>query len=174
MKNESTTALAPATALAKFVANDPFFLMANRFNNAIARRVLGLLKASGFADGNELDDWFNKVTELGEAVPIDITETDDQVVVKAKVPGFTEKDIDVRVEPQRLYIAGKREKSSEEKKGRSVYSEWSSNEMYREFELPAEIDQDKVKADVANGVLEIRMPKRQKAKKIELAKKAAA
>ena len=87
----------------------------------------------------------------------------------AQVPGFTEQDIDLRVDSQRLYITGKHEESSKEKKEKSVYSEWQAKQLFREFDLPTVIDPDKVKAHVKNGVLEITMPKREKTKKIDLA-----
>jgi HSP20 family protein len=78
------------------------------------------------------------------------------------------------VDPQRLYIRARHEESSEEKKDKSVSSERRSNEIYREFPLPAEIDPNKVEATVTNGVLEVKLARRQKPKKVEVAKKAAA
>ncbi|MGA2990910.1 MAG: Hsp20/alpha crystallin family protein [Candidatus Korobacteraceae bacterium] len=172
MKKQETTTLAPMTVFEKLVENDPF--LTRPFNDVFLRQALSVLVGSGLAGTEELQNWWNKALESLQPVPVDVTETEDQLTVKAKVPGFTEKEIELRVDPQRLYIRARHEESSEEKKDKSVSSERRSNEIYREFPLPAEIDPNKVEATVTNGVLEVKLARRQKPKKVEVAKKAAA
>ena len=108
-------------------------------------------------------------------VHVNIIEAAENLEVKAEVPGFTEKEIEVAVEPYRLTITGKRETEikKEENKGKMVYSEFCSNQILRIVDLPASVDAEKTTATLKNGVLQLTMPKTVKAKAIEIQSKAA-
>jgi HSP20 family protein len=93
--------------------------------------------------------------------------------VCAEVPGFREEEIEVRAEPRRIYISGERKDEPGRKKGTTIYSEWGSNQISRWFELPAEIDFEKVKATLSDGVLELTLQKARAARKIHVESKAA-
>jgi len=136
----------------------------------IASRAFDFFKASGFTHGHDLQDWFKAEWEVLQPVPIDMTETEQNIVVKAQVPGFSEKEIDLRVDSQRLYISGKHEESAEQKDAKPLFSEWRSNQILRQVELPVPIDPDHVTAHMNNGVMEVTMPKPEKPRRIELAK----
>jgi len=172
MKQEHGTALAsaPAPMIEKLSDNDPLLERLEQMRKAIAYRAFDLFKAAGLTHGHDLQDWFKAESEVLQSVPIDITETEQDIVVKAQVPGFSEKEIDLRVDSQRLYITGKHQESVERKKGKSLYSEWQSNQILRQVDLPVPIDSDHVTAYIDNGVMEVTLPKAEKPKKIELAK----
>ena len=104
-----------------------------------------------------------------------LVETDDSLEVKAEVPGFNEKEIEVSVEPRRLTITGKRETETkkEEKKSKTVYSEFCSNQILRIVDLPASVDAEKTIATLKNGVLQLTMPKVAKAKTLEIKPRGA-
>jgi HSP20 family protein len=108
-------------------------------------------------------------------VHVNIAEAEDSLEVKAEIPGFSEKEIEVSVEPRRLTITGKRETETtkEENKGKTVYSEFCSNQILRIVDLPASIDAEKTTATLKNGVLQLTMPKTAKAKTLEIKPKAA-
>lgn len=128
--------------------------------NEIAKRAFGFFEQRNRADGLDMDDWFRAESEMLRPMPIELIETDANYSIRAEVPGFEAKDIEVRVEPTSIYIHGKSEQKKEEKKGKEVkYSEVSSNELCRRIDLPTSIDTEKVTAQVANGVLELTMPK---------------
>jgi HSP20 family protein len=93
--------------------------------------------------------------------------------VKAEVPGFNEKEIEIGVEPGRLTITGKRETKKEEKKGKVVCAESRSDQILRMVDLPAEIDTDKVTATLKNGILDLTLPKVTKAQPLRIHPKAA-
>lgn len=142
--------------------------------NKIARRAYELFAGSGFTNGHDLQDWFAAEHELLARTPIDLKDNDKEFTVIAGMPGFTEKEVEIRVEPRRVSITGKREEKSEDKnKGQTVYSE-RSNEVFRAIDLPAEVDPDKVKATLSNGELEIILAKKETAKKVPVQEKAAA
>jgi len=141
--------------------------------NRIARRAYELFASSGFTDGHDLEDWLLAESELFGKMPVELSQTENELTVSAGLPGFTEKDIEIRVEPRRLFITGKREEKSEEKqKGETVYSE-RSNEVFRTIDLPVEVDPDKVKTTLNKGELEITMPKKEIGKKVMIEQKIA-
>ena len=138
-----------------------------------ARRAYELFASSGFTDGHDLEDWLLAESELFGRMPVEVTETEKELTVSAGLPGFTENDIGIRVEPRRLFISGKHEEKSENKeKGETVYSE-RSNQVFRTIDLPADVDPDKVNATLSNGELEITLPKKEIGKKITIKQKVA-
>jgi len=141
--------------------------------NRIARRAFDLFASSGFTDGHDREDWLFAESELFGKMPVELKQTEKELTASVGLPGFTEKDIEIRVEPRRLFITGKREEKSEDKqKGETVYSE-RLNEVFRMIDLPAEIDPDKVKATLSQGELEITMPKKEIGKKVAIEQKVA-
>ena len=143
-------------------------------HDAIARRAYDLSTSRGFSPGQDWADWFLAESELLQQVPLEITETESDLRVIAALPGFTEKDIEVRVDPRRLFICGQREVKTEPRtNGEVVYSERRSDQVYRAIDLPAEVDPAKLKATLNNGELEITLPKKELGKKLMEEEKAA-
>lgn len=110
--------------------------------------------------------------ELARMPTVDVYEEGDQIVVKAEVPGMKKEDIDVRIAGDTLTFSGRKEK--EEKVERKDYFRYerSAGEFSRSVKLPAEVQADKVSAQLKEGVLEIRAPKtadaKARSKKIEV------
>ena len=101
----------------------------------------------------------------GEWAPaVDILEDENKVVVKAELPGMTEKDIDVSILGDTLTIKG--EKKKEEEKNDKQYHrlERIYGAFHRTVTLPSTVVSDKTKASFKNGILEIEMPKKEEAK----------
>lgn len=98
---------------------------------------------------------------------VDVFEEGDDVVVKAELPGMKKEDIDVTLTDNTITISG--EKKKEEKVERKDYYrlERSFGSFTRTLSLPAEVASDKAKAQFKDGVLEIRIPKTEEAKKKE-------
>ncbi|MCX7724241.1 MAG: Hsp20/alpha crystallin family protein [Thermodesulfovibrio sp.] len=99
---------------------------------------------------------------------VDIYEEEDDLVVKAELPGINKEDIEVKITDDYITIAG--EKKKEEKVQRKDYYRYerSYGSFSRTFRLPVEVQTDKAKAKFENGVLEIRIPKTEEAKKKEI------
>ena len=150
-----------------------FDQLENTFNT-IARRAYEIFEGNGRAFGRDLEDWFQAESELLHPVHVNIEESDDSLAVKAEVPGFTEKELEVSIEPRRLTITGKREAKKEEKTARTVYAERCCDQVLRIVDLPADIETEKVSATLKNGVLEFTMPKVAKAQIVRIHPKVAA
>ena len=149
-----------------------FDQLENTFNT-IARRAYEIFEANGRAFGRDLEHWFRAERELLHPVLVNVTETDGSFEMKAEVPGFNEKEIEIGVEPRRLTITGKREAKKEEKKGKTVWAESCCDQILRTVDLPADIETDNVTATLRNGVLELTLPKVAKAHTLRIHPKAA-
>jgi len=102
--------------------------------------------------------------------PVDIYETESDVILKAEVPEVNQKDIDIQVENNTLTLKGERKFEKETKKENFHRIERAYGTFTRSFTLPNAIDQERIHADYKDGVLKITMPKREetKAKQIKV------
>ncbi len=108
-----------------------------------------------------LEDVF-PVTAEREAVlvpPIDVYETDSEVVVKAELPGIKKEDIDVTIKENSVHIKAEKKEEKEEKTETVHRVERFYGKVERVVPLPAEIKPEEAKAEYKDGVLEIRIPK---------------
>jgi HSP20 family protein len=128
-------------------------------SEAIAKRAYDFFEQRGREFGRDVDDWLHAELELLRPAPVEIIEGDSELKVRVEVPGFTAKDIQVSVDPQRVIISGKLEKTDEQKTERTVYTERRSNEILRTLELPAEVDPTKATATLKDGVLHLSLAK---------------
>jgi HSP20 family protein len=105
---------------------------------------------------------------------VDIVEGENDLVLRADVPGIDLKDIDIRLENGTLTIKGER-KFENSQNGKGYHRvERSYGVFARSFALPETVDTEKVSADYREGVLTITIPKKELAKprsiKIEVSK----
>ena len=96
---------------------------------------------------------------------VDVYEEKDDVVIKAEIPGLSKEDISVQVTNSTLTIKGDKKREQEVKEDDYYRCERSFGSFTRAVALPCEVKADQVKASFKNGVLEIRMPKTEEAKK---------
>ena len=96
--------------------------------------------------------------------PVDIFETADSIVLKAELPGVTRENIDIQVRDNALTLKGERRFEREVKDENYLRIERSYGAFQRGFNLPAMIQQDKIKAVFKDGVLEVTLPKAEEAK----------
>jgi HSP20 family protein len=164
---------AKKTVPLKLLTVGELFNRMNEVYDMVARRAFRIFESNGQQLGHDLEDWLRAESEILHPVHMDVTEAGGQLRVRAEVPGFTEKDLEISVEANRLTISGKRETREEKKEGKKIFSELSSDRIFRVLELPAEVDAERVTATLKNGVLELEMPKAETAKKIRIQAKAA-
>ncbi len=106
--------------------------------------------------------------EIEETAPVvDIYEEGDDVVVKAEMPGIKKEDVEVSLTDDTITISGEKKKEEEVERKNYYRLERSYGSFTRSFRLPVEVQSDKAKAKFKNGVLEIRIPKTEEARKRE-------
>ena len=96
---------------------------------------------------------------------LDVSENDGEFVVKAELPGIDPKEVDINLTGNLLTIKG--EKRHEEEKTEDGFHrvERSYGTFSRSFQLPCEVEEDKIEAHYKNGVLDLRLPKAESAKR---------
>jgi len=99
---------------------------------------------------------------------LDVSETKDNIVVKAEVPGMDGKDIDISLSGGVLTLKGEKKQEKEEKDENYYFAERSYGAFFRSVQLPHEVQTDKVQASYKNGVLTITLPKSEEAKAKEV------
>lgn len=173
---EDTMAEAPAKSeTTKSVAKtDPFGALHQEIERVFDRFSGGLGKS--FFDIEPFRGGF--VTTSAIAAPkVNVAETDKAFEVTAEIPGIDEKDIEVTLADGVLTIKGEKHEEKEEKDEKKNYHlvERSYGSFRRAFNVPDNVDEDKIKAEYDKGVLQLSLPKtkpsqpEQKARKISIA-----
>src|ERR1035437_6224331 len=104
MSQETATQIARVPEILNLSAGHPFFDLAQEIDGLIARRAYELYESRGSVHGHDAEDWFHSVSEILLNVFADITGTEIELTIRADVPGFSEKDLGIRVEPRSVCI----------------------------------------------------------------------
>lgn len=91
--------------------------------------------------------------------PIDVWETEDELVLAVDLPGITEDKVAIEVDDGVLTISGERERRTEQESDRFYRFERRFGSFSRSVTLPQGIDTSKISADFEGGVLEVHVPK---------------
>ncbi|MHC4976292.1 MAG: Hsp20/alpha crystallin family protein [Planctomycetota bacterium] len=106
------------------------------------------------------DPWMTRFEETTEGyLPLDISETDKEVVVRAWLPGFKKNEVNVEVHDNVLTITARHDKEKEFKDENFITRERSWGALMRRFELPTAVDEGKAWAELVNGELTLRLHK---------------
>ncbi len=110
-----------------------------------------------------LSDFFD--SSLNKTVPeVNVLENNDAFTIEVAAPGLEKKDFKIDLNNRVLTISSEKETKQIDKKEKYVRREFSYSSFQRSFGLPDSVDQDKVKANHAAGILTIEIPKREEAK----------
>ncbi len=93
--------------------------------------------------------------------PIDLSETDNEIVVRAAVPGLKPEDLEVSIDDGLLTIRGETREEKKEEGARYYYRELRWGRFERSVRLPAPVDESRAEAKLEHGILTIRLPKAQ-------------
>ena len=110
-------------------------------------------------------DWPPATRGTGSFVPrLDVSETDKEVLVTAELPGLDEKDVEVTFSEGCLLIGGEKKSEREEKEGAYHLVERNEGSFSRVVELGSAVDPEKAEASYKNGVLTVKVPKKEDSK----------
>lgn len=112
----------------------------------------------GFPSVSGLLDW-----PAGPAV--DLVEGDDEILVLADIPGVRKEDIELSVQGNLLTIKGEKRRGEPTKLHKVVRTETWAGNFSRMVDLPESVNPDKVEAQLRDGILRIRIAKREEAKR---------
>jgi HSP20 family molecular chaperone IbpA len=121
-----------------------------------------------------LDDFDRFFSNFWDMVPeraaetkipsVDVRETKDEYILEAELPGFSESEVDVNVDNHVLHLSSKKEEDRTEEKKDYIMRERKSYSFSRSFVLPENVNEDKIKGEFKNGILTLKMPKKEEKK----------
>jgi HSP20 family protein len=110
-------------------------------------------------------------TEWSEEVwspSVDISETEDNVIIKAEMPGLNKDDVKISLQDNTLTLMGEKKQEKVEKDANYHRVERSYGVFNRSFTLPTSVKSDKIKATYKDGILSITLPKTEEVKPKEI------
>ncbi len=122
-----------------------------------------LVRWDPFEEMNRLHDHFLSGRGLSKQafqVAVDIREEDDAFYVDAEVPGLAAEDVKVDIEKNVLTLSGERKVEKEEVEGTYRRVERQYGSFTRSFTLPETVDTENISADLKDGVLALKLPKK--------------
>ncbi len=136
----------------------------------VRARAFELFSRRGFAEGHAIDDWLTAEREICWPAS-ELSEQEQTYTLSVALPGFEAADITVTATAGQLIVHAK---SKEAKKGGGkVWSEFRSNDVYRQLDLPQLIDPQSVSASLHNGLLKIVATKSAKPRVVPISSAAA-
>ena len=143
-------------------------------NNITRYRPIGSL----FGLPRELDRWmdealgsvqFGRGENLRNWYPLtDVSETPEHLTLRLEVPGLSREDLKISVENNMLTVRGEKSQETSSEDETFYRTERSYGSFERSFSLPSHVDRDDVSASLQDGVLTIRLPRREEAKAREI------
>ena len=135
---------------------------------------------SPFAEMRRFDDMFNRLWNGGSrypespeswSIPLDVTRSNDEVIVKASLPGVSKDRVDVTIEENVLTIRAEVEEEGEREDAGYLLKERRTGSFFRAVRLPETVDSENATSSYADGVLTVKLPKleEKKARKISIA-----
>jgi HSP20 family protein len=143
---------------------------------------MAIVRWRPFRDMVSIQDEMNKLfddflgrplmrTEWSEGVwnpSVDISETKDNVIIKAEMPGLNKEDVKISMQDNMLTLTGEKKQEKEEKETNYHRIERSYGAFSRSFSLPTSVKSDKIRATYKDGILSITLPKTEEVKPKEI------
>jgi len=153
---------APPGLLAGAFMSNPFEFM-RRLNSEMDRLFESHLGGEVQESGIGATTWMPRIERF---------QRNNQLVVRAELPGLTRDDVTINVDEGTLEISGERRQDEEDQSDRSWWSERSYGSFYRAIPLPDGVNEDQITAKFEDGILNVTVPLPQqatrKAKKVEI------
>ena len=126
---------------------------------AIARRAHELFEVRGREHGHDREDWFRAESELLCPVSVSMSESRDEISVRANVVGFDETELEVSIEPHRITILGKKETSGIKAEGRTIeQTGLYPHQILEVVDLATEVMPERAVVELQAGVLKFELP----------------
>lgn len=127
--------------------------------NRMSRFFDGLMEESPI---KTLDQWMHSDPDLGRSTfnpKFEMTEKKGSLVLRAEIPGMSEKDVNVSIEGSVITVSGMKQSENETEDAECHFSEMTYGSFSRSFALPTGCDPEKISARFSKGVLEVIIPK---------------
>jgi HSP20 family protein len=158
VKNEPSQ-MAPSTRVQEW---RPFETLRNQVDRLFRDFETGFLQSPLYRD---IDNFWRRDVTLPVTPAVDIVEKENAFELTAELPGLDAKNIELSLSDDILTIKGEKTEEKEEKTKDRYVSERRYGSFRRSLQLPASVDPAKIEASYKNGVLSVKLPKSEEAKK---------
>jgi HSP20 family protein len=120
------------------------------------------------------NEWMNTggmMDKIMSVPAVNVTENKDQYNVSLAAPGLKKEDFKIDIEGNMLNISSEQEEKSEEKEEKFTRKEYSYTSFSRSFTIPEDVKMEAIQANYADGVLNIRLPRKEDTAKLGTSKK---
>ncbi|MBW2090908.1 MAG: Hsp20/alpha crystallin family protein [Deltaproteobacteria bacterium] len=126
----------------------------------------GLLPKRSFFDDLFKPFFFETLEETDSALTprVDVSETEHEYLVRAELPGYSEKEVDLEITDGLLKLSAEHKEEKEDKKEEYHLRERRYGKYIRNFRLPDDVNSEKINAKMEHGVLTVTLPKSEKSK----------
>ncbi len=139
--------------------------------NLMTRRNPGPATLSEFFSDVFSDPFFNGIARTAqEPLPLDISEDEKNVIIRASLPGYTREDINLEIHDGVLTISAEHTEETEKTTETFYRRERRTGAVSRRVRLPETVTDEHAKAELKDGVLTLRIAKNEKAlpRKVEI------
>jgi HSP20 family protein len=119
--------------------------------------------------GELFRDWPAATRSAAFVPAVELTENDTSYTITCEIPGVQKNDVQVELQDEMLVIRGEKKSEREEKKDRTRYVERSYGSFSRAFDLPPDADADRLEASFKDGVLTVKLPRKEAVKPKQIA-----
>jgi len=126
---------------------------------AIARRAFELFEARNCEHGHDFEDWLQAESELLRPVSVAVSETPNRFSIRADVLGFSQEELKVSIEAQRVAILGRKSMNAAGEAKEPASADLSSGQVLRLVDLASEIDPTAAVVELQSGVLRFELNK---------------
>lgn len=177
MKNEAIATAkepaAPAASSPAFVEAEKLLERMAEFTMETSRKAYDFFLQRGTELGTHFDDWLKAEMEVLRPTPIEITETKENLNVRAAVPGFKPEEIEISIKDTDLIISGECHAEEKKEDETTIQREWRSDRFCRQITLPSEVETESVGAELKDGILHLSLKKKAAEEAARIAVKAA-
>lgn len=136
-----------------------------RENRSLLPYPFGRRHLWGLLDDLFSDEWASLIPgPWSRDMKVDIHETDTEIVLEAELPGVSKENIEIILDDNYLTLRANQQEEKEVKKENYLRKERRTGSLVRTFLLPAEVKEEEAKAKFENGLLELRLPKKEPTK----------
>jgi HSP20 family protein len=139
----------------KVADGDPFFSKVVESSQKIEKRAYEFFLERNGEHGNHAQDWFKAETELFRAVACELADKGNELMIRAEVPGFNERDLEVKVDVDRIFVTGHKERTVQSSAEGRILSDRQCKDIFRMIPLPLRVDPHLVSTMLHEGILTI-------------------
>lgn len=134
----------------------------NGENSPLRTMLTDLFDSNSFfqSDLNNFKTFFS-----GQLPAANVKETDNQFEIELAIPGFSKNDFKINIDNDVLTISGEKKEEKKADKDNSTRREFNYSSFERSFTLPTIVDENGIKAEYKEGLLQLVVPKKEEARK---------